>query len=480
VERVKKIFNLQSSIFNPKINLPDALLIIWLLLIPTQLGRHFWLKESSVIGIRIDYLSIILYLTDVLWLGWVVSQSSIFSLQSSIFNLQSSIFPLKADQPLVEMKRGFKKIFSFQNLILVLLVGVNIILARARWVALYRWLRIGQWGLTIKLVSKNKKEIRNYLVKVIPWWIVIEAFLGLAQIVKGGSLNGFWWWLGERKFTYGGIGIAQFRIFDYAWIRAYGTFSHPNSLAGFLLLAWWWWRSNLPPTPFFDKTGVKNFLLKRVFYWIVNWSAVMGIFLSGSRVVWVVTAGMLIGEEILKSRKIKGKGTIATVPYNPYNSHNPYNSYKLLIAKLLLGIGVVLIIMGVISVNYRISDFVGGWDINSLEKRKALALSAIKMIKESPLFGIGAGNFVVNLPKYQSGNFYWLQPVHNILLLAWSEIGILGIIILVFSLLFSFTKITKKKYWWIWIIVGITGFFDHYWLTLPQNSWLLAIILGLI
>ncbi|MDD3999025.1 MAG: hypothetical protein PHR98_02915, partial [Candidatus Shapirobacteria bacterium] len=76
--------------------------------------------------------------------------------------------------------------------------------------------------------------------------------------------------------------------------------------------------------------------------------------------------------------------------------------------------------------------------------------------------------------------FYWMQPVHNILLLAWSEIGILGIILLIFNLLPTITKMTKNKYWWLWVIVGITGLFDHYWLTLPQNSWLLAIILGVI
>ncbi len=354
-------------------------------------------------------------------------------------------------------------------------VGINIILATAKWVALYRWFRIGQWGLTIKLLGKNKNEIINYLMKIVPWWIIIEAFLGLAQVVKGGSLNGIWWWLGERRFTYGGIGIAQFRVFDQAWIRVYGTFSHPNSLAGFLLLAWWWFRQQLRS---YGGQGYFN----RIFYWIVNWSAMMGIVLSGSRVVWVLTVGMLIVEEILKDKKIKMKGTVATVPYKPLDV--PYKPldvpYRLLIGRLLLGIGVVLIILGVISVNYRISDFVGGWDTNSIEKREVLAVSAIKMIKRNPLFGVGAGNFVVNLPKYKVGNFYWMQPVHNILLLAWSEIGILGIAIIIYNLQSTIIKLSKNRFWWIWVIVGITGFFDHYWLTLPQNTWLLVIILGLI
>jgi hypothetical protein len=50
-------------------------------------------------------------------------------------------------------------------------------------------------------------------------------------------------------------------------------------------------------------------------------------------------------------------------------------------------------------------------------------------------------------------------------------------------LILGANKISKfewKKQLWFLIIVGITGMLDHYWLTLPQNSWLLAIILGLI
>jgi len=155
-------------------------------------------------------------------------------------------------------------------------------------------------------------------------------------------------------------------------------------------------------------------------------------------------------------------------------------SLKVIVGKLLLYVGIICLILGVVSINYRLGDFVGGWDRDSLKKREMLGISALKMINRSPLFGLGAGNFVVNLPKYKTGNFYWMQPVHNIFLLAWSEIGILGIVLLVLSLHTKIIKIFNRKYWWLWAIVGITGMLDHYWLTLPQNSWLLAIILGVI
>jgi len=411
------------------------LTVFWLLLIPTQLGRHFWGEWSTVLGVRVDYLSLILYATDIVWGLWVIKQFRI-----------------------TNFKLRIRKLFSFKNLILMLFILVNVILAQAKVVAIYRWLRLGQWWLTWILVKNNKKEIGKYLTWIIPFWIILESFLGLAQVLNAGSLNGIWWWLGERRFSMGGIGIASWRFLDEGWIRAYGTFSHPNSLAGFLLLAWWGWKKlNPPPTPSLDKEGKKKYLIN-IFRWVVNWSAILGIILAGSRTVWGVTIALLIIDQL----RIKNY------------------EWKMLVGKGLLVVGVILLALGLVNINYRIGDFIGGWDSSGWEKREWLGLSALKMIRSNPLFGVGAGNFVVNLPDFKVGNFYWFQPVHNIFLLAWAEIGIMGIIILITNYELLITNLIRKKWWWFLIIVGITGMVDHYWLTLPQNTWLLAIILGLI
>ena len=147
-------------------------------------------------------------------------------------------------------------------------------------------------------------------------------------------------------------------------------------------------------------------------------------------------------------------------------------------------VGLASVVLGMISVNYRLSDFFAGWDSDSLNKRKTLFVAGIKMVKENPLLGIGAGNFVVKLPQFQkSNNFFWLQPVHNMFLLAWVEIGLLGIMAIGYKLVkcLEYPKLIKnKKNWVILGLIVMTGMVDHYWLTLPQNSWLLAVILGII
>ena len=59
-------------------NLHRWLFYLLLLLIPTQLGYHFWPDFAFVNGIRVDYLAPTIYLTDLLILGigisWLLSK----------------------------------------------------------------------------------------------------------------------------------------------------------------------------------------------------------------------------------------------------------------------------------------------------------------------------------------------------------------------------------------------------------------------
>lgn len=400
----------------------EIITYLWLALIPGQLGKHFWLTESRVWGIKIDYLSIILYLTDLLWVVWVFLET-------------------RKQKQETRHKEWWKV-----SVALVVVVG-NIAIAQAKWVAAYRWLRMGQWLLTFYLVSKNKKDIGEKLLKVIPFWIIVESFLALAQVVKGGSLDGLWWWLGERRFLLGNLGIAEIRVVNKAWVRAYGTFSHPNSLAGFLLLAWVYFKKRK------EKGEKENEKLKtKVWKWIVNWSAVLGIILAGSRTVWILSILVLILGRGNKKGELK----------------------KNIFGKMLVAMMIVVMLLGIVKNEYELKGFLGGWDKDGWTKRVSLAVSAKKMFMDSPLFGVGKGNFVAVLPKYQGNDIFWLQPVHNIFLLVFSEIGIFGVI-----LLYKLLGKIRKKDWQILGIIILSGIVDHYWVTLAQNSWLIAIILGL-
>ncbi len=401
------------KIANYELRIKNWLLVWWLLLIPTQLGKHWWPEWSYVNGIRVDYLSPTLYLTDLVWGIYLI-----FNFKFLISNqFKNSLISKKHWRWWVGLG----------------LVAVNVLISTNRWVAVYKWVRILQLYITVKLVISDRLSVIRYLKWVVPVWVVVESLLGWAQITKGGSLDGVWYWLGERRFSYLTVGVASWEVWGRGLVRAYGTFSHPNSMAGFLLVVLLWWNMR-------KKKGI--------WYWVVIWMGMLGIVISGSRTIWLLAAGFMIYELRFVNKK--------------------------LIGGILVVAGVVIMILAGVNENYRIGDFVGGWDRDGLNKRMSLNLVAIKVWRDNPLFGVGLNNFLVRLPEYQSSGQYWLQPVHNIPLLLLTELGILGVLILIFNLnflIFSFG--------WMMTAVLVTGMVDHYWVTLPQNMWLLALVVGL-
>ena len=428
----KQIFNLQFLIFNQfkKINFKKLFVSLWLLFLPTQLGLHFWPEWSQVMGLRVDYLAPTLYFGDILW---------IFLL---IFNFKFLIF-------------NQFKIFNFKFLIIFLFVIINIFVAGNKWEAGYKWMRIIQWIVTFKLILDNKKLFKEMLLKVLPVWIIGEGLLGLAQVVNGGSLNGIFYWLGERRFSYISLGVAQISYLGQGLIRAYGTFSHPNSFAGFILVSLVVFVL-ISPNPLFDKRGRSPLQITE---WVVVFCGLLGLFLSGSRTVWGILIILLITNYEL--RITNWKKTLGTI--------------------LIFG-GLVVLIFSLISNNYRIVDFVGGWDSEGMVKRGGLMVASLKMIKDHLLFGVGAGNFLVRLPEYQQNSgVFWLQPVHNIIILMTVEYGLVGFLMMMKFSIFNFQFSIKKKNNLIVLgIILITGMVDHYWLTLPQNWWLMCVVLSLI
>ena len=98
-------------------------------------------------GVRSDYLSPVLYLTDLLWLGIVM-----FNFKILISNV--------------------KKLFNLKTLLIIGFVIINIVVASSPMVAIYKWLMIGQLLISIVLIKNNKELIKSYLIKIIPIWLI--------------------------------------------------------------------------------------------------------------------------------------------------------------------------------------------------------------------------------------------------------------------------------------------------------------------
>ena len=402
---------------------------------PTQLGKHFWPDFSIISGIRVDYLSPTLYLTDILILLLFIKFFShrLIGLWSIIFNFKLVVFAA------------------------FLLIGI--FLSKSPLSGAYGLLKFLEFLFLGFYIAGDfqKFGLKNTML-LFSIGVIFESLLAIVQYFQQSSLGSIFYFFGERTFNLLTPGIANASLNGSLVLRPYGTFSHPNVLAGYLTIAM-----------AIVILNIKNKIskIRKIFYYLTIMIGTFALFLTLSRVailLWLVVFGLwLIASGI---KKIKLKASIFYILFPIFS----------------------LLLVGFVFANssfrYRFTNI--NLSDESIVQRESLIRSSISMINDHPIFGVGLNNFLVNLPAYQkafSPTFY-LQPVHNLFLLIASETGIIG---LGFSLWFIFAtyqriinqSLIHNSLFIILSSVLVLGMFDHYFLTLQQGQLLLALVFGL-
>ena len=142
------------------------------------------------------------------------------------------------------------------------------------------------------------------------------------------------------------------------------------------------------------------------------------------------------------------------------------NSLFLILGFLVLALGQILL-----------PQIIGSYRF--IADRLFLLAPAKTIISRFPIWGVGLGNFIPALGNLLPGSFLLpakLQPVHNIFLLGLSELGLVGVTF--FAVLGQVVrpKSFKPSIWILISLIVITGSFDHYWWTLPQNKLILLLV----
>jgi len=175
--------------------------------LPSQLAYHFWPDWAFILGIRVDYLAPTVYLTDIL-----------------VMTLLILWLPRQKNLP-----RYF--------LIILIFAFVNIGFSILKWASLFKWLKIFELFLFAFYVSQNKNLIQKKIfLKVLSLSLFLVSIIGILQFLLGRTIGGPLYFLGERSFEINTPGISRQNIFGRDFLRPYSTFSHPNSLAGFISL----------------------------------------------------------------------------------------------------------------------------------------------------------------------------------------------------------------------------------------------------
>jgi len=394
--------------------------LFWLLvfLLPVQFGRHFWPEWSYVMGLRIDYLSPTIYLTDIL----MVAILGLWGLEK---------WRMENGEWRITVKNLRKLIFPVSIFVFLL---VNSFLAQNQGAALYKFAKIIEFSLLGLYVAKNNYTLYA-ICHTLPLAIIYSSLIAVTQFLKQASLGGVFWWLGERTFNAGTPGIAKAIVNGQLIMRPYATFPHPNVLAGFVLV------SLMLIGVRRQVSGVRRFL-----YWLAIVLGIVAILISFSRSAWVV--GLLIGLWLVRKKPLlftvycllSTVGVIAWLA--PYFSTDEafFQRLQLIKTAWLMIQTTPLVGVGLNNFIVRLPDF---WQM--------------------------------------TGFTYWLQPVHNIFLLIMAETGLVGLLIFLWFLFLTYKKLSIIHYPLSIALSAILalGLFDHYWLTLQQSQLLFAIILGL-
>ncbi|HEY3475666.1 MAG TPA: O-antigen ligase family protein, partial [Anaerolineales bacterium] len=238
-----------------------------------------------------------------------------------------------------------------------------------------------------------------------------------------------------------------------SFLRAYGTTPHPNILGGFALAFL------LGPIAFFLRKNRPNDLALLLLIPGVSLLA-----LTFSRSAWLA---LIVFSLVLlwKSNYFKRRRLV-----------------------LMLAIMALTFVMTLLPyhelVRARTVEPTSHAEEFSFLGRAWLNGSAVRMIQEYPLGGVGIGSFIMELAR-RAGVGYVVEPAHNILLMAGAELGIPGLL-LVIALGLTFLWRLFKTHNPNAILagaalagLGVVGMFDHYLWTLAPGRLLLGLVIGL-
>lgn len=396
----------------------SAYIFIFTAFLSSQLGKHFFFSFSYLSGVRIDYLAPTLYLTDILSFPLII----LFLFRVTRNAKRSyNTFPISSS------------IFLF----ICFLISINYFFSLSKPLWMYNALRIIQWSSIVYFFSRYAKRKNVFSAAIFGLFLggLLELILSLLQLSSRHSIQGFWYYLGERSFSIFTPGIAKAYFLGHEFLRPYGTFSHPNSLAGFYLLLYAFILTQKRMTNIFLRT-----ILLTLFSFLI--------FISFSRtaIIIYVIINLL------------------------FFFHHAFSCRLCLFAKLVTGCILIFFALNI------------SGDLQSMAKRNDFAQKAVAIIAEKPFSGVGIGSYLIAQHEFpQKFSPFFEQPVHNIFLLTVAQLGI-PLFILSLTLINRYIRVvlTSSQFFIPLLVIFLTGSMDHYWLTLQQNVLLTAVVFGMI
>lgn len=430
----------------------SALLVLWVALLPLQ--TRFILHQGFLAGGKWEYGTLSIYLTDVLLLA-------------------AFIF-LVLSRP-----KGFWKLpRAVPGIVPVVVIGiagasfVSLLQASDVGVALALWTRMLAGMLAWWFILRSPVRLSWIAVGVIAS-AAIEAVVALLQFMNQRVAESTLFGIAEQFPSTPGVSVVESVLGRF--LRAYGTLPHPNMLAGWLVLALvftvgLYLRSH-------DKLERSVLLMA----FLVTQTGLFLTFSRGAILTWFAVFLLLLTAVLLRERTERLRPG-----WFPFHRPHPFLGMKMLKLTIaaLLGVGLLTYIFSpLLTVR---TGVIGRLERLSVDQRLVQLDDVQRVVERHWIFGTGIGNYTKALhDEIDSKRDPWeYQPVHNVYLLFFSELGVFGALVVIWAIVaIAGVAIVAHRGEWRrridrdipWLAIGsllllavfLISFVDHYFWSLP-------------
>jgi hypothetical protein len=415
-----------------KINIESILQFFgypFLFLMPLQ---TIWIfQERFLDGIKLEYSTIGLYATEILLFA-----CALFFI---IFYIKNYISTGAFHQP---FKFTIDRQLAISLLAFIIYLSISIFLAQDKSIALQSAARVIEAIFLFLIFYIGPFELRKIIFYFVAGAVCASCF-GIfqffSQYVFKSSL------LGLAEHAPWQIGASVIVNETGRWLRAYSTFSHPNIFGGYLIIS----------VLFLFILISLNFNQWNTLKKVVSFSSLL-----------ILLAGIMCS---LSRSSLLALVPAFVAPFVIFKNHIEKKAIIFVFALFALFSALFLPILATRFFQKSYNEAV------SVSERIVGYKMAVEVIKNNLFFGVGIGNYTDYILKHYNGFYPWeYQPVHSAPALFVSELGFVGIllIILVLSVFFrfwaaSFESAIYKKNMLLFSFLLFLSFvfllsFDHY------------------
>lgn len=307
---------------------------------------------------------------------------------------------------------------------------------------------IASWGL-------NKKEL------LISFWAggVVQGILALYQFFVQEVAGSKWMGMSAQAPMNLGPSVVEYTYNGqlYRWLRAYGSFSSPNILGGYLAIVF-----IIGLILYFWATKKTKFI-----YLLGQLFILMGLLLAFSRAAWLAAAigwagfGVYVWLEKENRRRAIYLYLEQTVFY------------------VIISAIIIFMFSQVFAARFNLNNRL---ERRSVDERTQLLSEAVTLWKAHPILGSGPGTYTAEVfQKQPKISTFDNQPVHNSFMLILVEWGTVGLAIWMLVVAWLLVKVRRYNPIFLPLVVAmlVAAAFDHFWWSMYTGILMWWVVFGL-